>query len=54
MDPENLALAKEEATLTKIRNLLNTLKVGIYTRDDSLYHLAHPPPPGEAVGGALL
>ena len=40
MDDEHLALAQEEATLTKIRNLLNTHKVGIYTRDDS------PVPPG--------
>jgi len=30
MDPENLALAKEEATLTKIRNLLNTHKVKLW------------------------
>ena len=30
MDPENLALAQEEATLTKIRNFLNTQKVKLW------------------------
>ena len=30
MDPENLALAQEEATLTKIRNYLNLQKVKLW------------------------
>ena len=30
MDPENLALAQEEATLTKIRNFLNSQKVKLW------------------------
>ena len=30
MDPENLALAQEEATLTKIRNYLNIQKVKLW------------------------
>ena len=30
MDPENLALAQEEATLTKIRNFLNLQKVKLW------------------------
>ena len=30
MDPENLALAQEEATLTKIRNFLNFQKVKLW------------------------
>ena len=30
MDSENLALAQEEATLTKIRNYLNTQKVKLW------------------------
>ena len=30
MNPENLALAQEEATLTKIRNFLNSQKVKLW------------------------
>ena len=49
MDAENLALAQEEATLTKIRILLNQHKVG-----EALEKFLHMFGAGEAVGAPLL
>ena len=41
MDAENLALAQEEATLTKIRTLLNQHKVGENDEDKKSYKVFH-------------
>ena len=41
MDAENLALAQEEATLTKIRTLLNQHKVGEKDEDKKSYKVFH-------------
>ena len=48
MDAENLALAQEEATLTKIRTLLNQHKVGESLKTSYMVGA------GEAVGAPLL
>ena len=49
MDAENLALAQEEATLTKIRTLLNQHKVA-----EALCKCLHMVGAGETVGAPLL
>ena len=49
MDAENLALAQEEATLTKIRTLLNQHKVA-----EALCKCLHMVGAGEVVGAPLL
>ena len=48
MDAENLALAQEEATLTKIRTLLNQHKVG--EACEMFYRVCA----GEALGAPIL
>ena len=48
MDAENLALAQEEATLTKIRTLLNQHKVG------EAWKMFYKVCAGETLGASIL